>query len=135
MLAMTGTIDVIVPRGGKGLVGRCSPKRACRSSPISKASCHVYIDGAADRDKAVAIAVNAKTRRTGICGAAECLLIDRAAAELGRAVLAALVEAGVEVRGGRGHAPARAAGRPCAAIGLRLRVPRHDHRRPRGRRH
>jgi glutamate-5-semialdehyde dehydrogenase len=100
MLAeMAGTIDVIVPRGGKGLVGRVQSEARVPVFAHLEGICHLYIDGAADRDKAVAIAVNAKTRRTGICGAAECLLIDRAAPEQGRAVLAALIEAGVEVRG------------------------------------
>jgi len=61
--------------------------------------CHVYIDGAADPQKARRVTLNAKTRRTGVCGAAECLLIDRAALSLGAAVIGDLLAAGVEVRG------------------------------------
>ncbi len=100
MLAeMAEFIDVIVPRGGKGLVGRVQSEARVPVFAHLEGICHVYLDGAADVAKAVAIAVNAKTRRTGVCGAAECLLIDRAAPEAGRAALAALADKGVELRG------------------------------------
>ena len=112
MLAeMTEFIDVIVPRGGKGLVGRVQAEARVPVFAHLEGICHIYIDGAADGDKAVRIAVNAKTRRTGICGAAECLLIDRAAPEQGRAALSALIAAGVELRADAG---ARALEPRCA---------------------
>jgi glutamate-5-semialdehyde dehydrogenase len=59
--------------------------------------CHVYVDAAADPERALAVALNAKTRRTGICGAAECLLVHRDAASLGQRIVDALMDAGVEV--------------------------------------
>jgi glutamate-5-semialdehyde dehydrogenase len=100
MLAdMTDSIDVIVPRGGKGLVGRVQAEARVPVFAHLEGICHVYIDGAADPAKAEAVTLNAKTRRTGVCGAAECLLIDRVATETGARVLAALLDAGVEVRG------------------------------------
>jgi gamma-glutamyl phosphate reductase len=78
MLAHPEYIDVIVPRGGKGLIERVS--REARMPVIKHLDgvCHVFIDADADLDKAVAIAVNAKLRRTGICGSMETLLIDSA---------------------------------------------------------
>jgi len=100
MLAeMIDFIDVIVPRGGKGLVGRVQAEARVPVFAHLEGLCPLSIDAAADTAKAVAIAVNAKTRRTGICGAAECLLIDRAHPAPGRAALAALLDAGVEMRG------------------------------------
>jgi glutamate-5-semialdehyde dehydrogenase len=71
------TIDVIVPRGGKGLVGLVQREARVPVFAHLEGICHVYIDKAADPDKARAVVMNAKTRRTGICGAAECLLIHR----------------------------------------------------------
>jgi len=100
LLTMTDTVDVIVPRGGKGLVGLV--QRAARVPVFAhlEGVCHVYVDAAADPEKAVDVVVNAKTRRTGICGAAECLLIHRdVLATVGRRIVRALLEAGVEVRG------------------------------------
>jgi glutamate-5-semialdehyde dehydrogenase len=65
--------------------------------------CHVYIDAAADPQKALRVVLNAKTRRTGICGSAECLLIHRDVVDtIGQGVIRALIDAGVEVRGGEG---------------------------------
>ncbi|QBY00604.1 glutamate-5-semialdehyde dehydrogenase [Rhodophyticola sp. CCM32] len=99
LLTMTDTVDVIVPRGGKGLVGLV--QRAARVPVFAhlEGICHIYIDAAADPEKALKIALNAKTRRTGICGAAECLLIHRDVADtIGQGVIKALMEAGVEVR-------------------------------------
>jgi glutamate-5-semialdehyde dehydrogenase len=101
MLAgMTDYIDVIVPRGGKGLIERV--QREARVPVIGHldGNCHVYIDRDADVRMAVEIAVNAKMRRTGICGAAETLLVDRAvvSTHLGP-VVRALLDAGCEVRG------------------------------------
>ncbi len=100
MLAdMAAFIDVIVPRGGKSLVARVQREARVPVFAHLEGICHLYIDAAADPAKARAIALNGKTRRTGICGATECLLIDRAALEAGRAALADLLDAGVEVRG------------------------------------
>jgi glutamate-5-semialdehyde dehydrogenase len=101
MLAgMTDYLDVIVPRGGKGLIERV--KREARVPVIGHldGNCHVYIDRDSDVRMAVSIALNAKLRRTGICGAAETLLVDRACADTHLApVVKALLDAGCEVRG------------------------------------
>ena len=100
MLRMTDHIDVIVPRGGKGLVGLVQAEARVPVFAHLEGICHVYLDRAADPAKARAVALNAKTRRTGICGAAECLLIDRAiAATLGTDVVRDLLDAGVTVHG------------------------------------
>jgi glutamate-5-semialdehyde dehydrogenase len=100
MLAeMAAFIDVIVPRGGKGLVARVQAEARVPVFAHLEGICHVYIDRDADAAKARRVVLNAKTRRTGICGAAECLLIDRAALDLGRLAVADLIDAGVEVRG------------------------------------
>jgi len=94
-----GAIDVIVPRGGKSLVARVQAEARVPVFAHLEGLCHLYIDASADLDMAVKIAVNAKMRRTGICGAAETLLIDRAAAETHlKLVLDALVAAGCEIR-------------------------------------
>ena len=99
MLAMTDFIDVIVPRGGKGLVGRVQAEARVPVFAHLEGICHVYIDAAAAPAMACEIVLNAKTRRTGICGAMECLLIDRAFYERhGAAPVEALLNAGVEVR-------------------------------------
>jgi glutamate-5-semialdehyde dehydrogenase len=100
MLAdMAEYIDVIVPRGGKGLVGRVQAEARVPVFAHLEGICHVYIDRSADPAKTRRVVLNAKTRRTGICGAAECLLIDRAALPLGGDAVRDLIEAGVEVRG------------------------------------
>ena len=99
MLTMTAFIDVIVPRGGKGLVGRVQAEARVPVFAHLEGIVHVYVDRAADLVKARRIILNAKTRRTGICGAAECVLVDRAFyAAAGAPFLTDLVEAGVEVR-------------------------------------
>ncbi len=97
---LDGSIDLVVPRGGAGLVERV--KREARVPVLGhlQGNCHVYVDAAADLKKAREIVVNSKLRRTGVCGAAETLLIDRAAGDdLARAVIADLLERGCEVRG------------------------------------
>ncbi len=100
MLTMTRHIDVIVPRGGKNLVGRIQAEARVPVFAHLEGIVHIYVDRAADLMKARRVILNAKTRRTGICGAAECLLIDRAFFEAeGAPFLNDLVEAGVEVRG------------------------------------
>lgn len=99
MLRAVEFIDVIVPRGGKGLVGLVQAEARVPVFAHLEGICHVYADGAADLAKARAVVVNAKTRRTGICGAAECLLIDRAFyAAHGAVLIEDLLAAGVEVR-------------------------------------
>jgi len=99
MLTMTDTIDVIVPRGGKGLVGLVQREARVPVFAHLEGIVHIYIDAAADPEKALKIVLNAKTRRTGICGAAECLLIhDDVAGTLGQGLIRALLDAGVEVR-------------------------------------
>jgi glutamate-5-semialdehyde dehydrogenase len=101
MLAgLDGDIDVIVPRGGKGLVARVQAEARVPVFAHLEGVCHVFVDKAADLDMAKAIVLNAKMRRTGVCGAAETLLVDRAATatHLGPLV-AMLLDAGCEVRG------------------------------------
>ena len=90
---------MIVPRGGKGLVGLVQREARVPVFAHLEGIVHIYIDKAADSAKTMRVVLNSKTRRPGICGAAECLLIHRdVAADLGTAVLAELIEAGVEVR-------------------------------------
>lgn len=99
MLRAVAYIDVIVPRGGKGLVGLVQAEARVPVFAHLEGICHIYADGAADLDKARRVVLNAKTRRTGICGSMECLLIDRAFYEKHGAILVEdLVKAGVEVR-------------------------------------
>lgn len=100
MLTMVDTIDVIVPRGGKGLVGLVQREARVPVFAHLEGIVHIYIDAAADADKALKVVLNAKTRRTGICGAAECLLIHKDVMDtIGTDVINALLHAGVEVRG------------------------------------
>ncbi len=100
LLTMTDTVDVIVPRGGKGLVGLVQREARVPVFAHLEGIVHVYIDQHADPEKALRVVMNAKTRRTGICGAAECLLIHKAIVDtIGQGVLRALMDAGVEVRG------------------------------------
>ena len=99
MLAAVGVIDVIIPRGGKGLVGLVQREARVPVFAHLEGICHVYADGDADLAKARAVVLNAKSRRPGICGAAECLLIDRAFwARHGAVLIEDLLRAGVEVR-------------------------------------
>ena len=99
MLAAHGLIDIIIPRGGKALVERVQKDARVPVLAHLDGICHTYIDEAADPAKAIAIAVNAKMRRTGICGAMETLLIDTAYAAPA-SILSALANAGCELRGG-----------------------------------
>lgn len=101
MLAgMTEYLDVIVPRGGKSLVARVQQEARVPVIGHLEGNCHVYVDRDADVRMAQAIALNAKMRRTGICGAAETLLIDRACLATHVApVVQTLLDAGCEVRG------------------------------------
>ena len=99
LLTMTDTVDVIVPRGGKGLVGLVQREARVPVFAHLEGIVHIYIDKSADPETALKVVLNAKTRRTGICGAAECLLIDEAVHDtIGQGVIRALMDAGVEVR-------------------------------------
>ena len=101
MLAgLNGNIDVIVPRGGKSLIERVQTEARVPVFAHLEGLCHVYVDGAANMAMASAIALNAKMRRTSICGAAETLLVDAAVSAADRAnIVKALLDAGCEVRG------------------------------------
>ena len=95
-----GAIDVVVPRGGRGLVERVQRDARVPVFAHLEGICHIYVDGAADLSRARAVVLNAKMRRTGICGAAECLLVDQACAATHLApIVRDLLEAGCEVRG------------------------------------
>jgi len=98
MLKADGAIDLIVPRGGKSLVARVQEEARVPVLAHLDGICHTYIDRAADPAMAIRLALNAKLRRTGICGATETLLIDRAFADP-LPMLEALADAGCELRG------------------------------------
>ncbi len=100
MLAMAGVIDVIVPRGGKSLIARVQAESRVPVIAHLDGLCHTYVDHAADLAMARAVVLNAKMRRTGVCGATETLLVDRrcAATHL-KPILDDLIEAGCEIRG------------------------------------
>jgi glutamate-5-semialdehyde dehydrogenase len=101
MLAgLGGNIDVIVPRGGKGLVQRVQDEARVPVFAHLEGINHTYVDAKADLDMAKTVVVNAKMRRTGVCGATECLLVDKnAPAAYLPALIEALIAAGAEVRG------------------------------------
>ena len=100
MLAANGEIDVIIPRGGRSLVERVQTEARVPVFAHLEGICHLFIDAAADSAKSVEIAVNAKMRRTGICGAAETILVDSAVAgDMVPAIASALIRAGCAIRG------------------------------------
>jgi glutamate-5-semialdehyde dehydrogenase len=100
MLTMTDFIDVIVPRGGPSLIARVQQESRIPVFAHRDGICHVYLHAAADPEMARQVVLNAKMRRTSVCGAAETLLVDRdGALRLLPGVLAALIEAGCAVRG------------------------------------
>ena len=102
LLGLVGYVDIIVPRGGKSLIERVQKDSRVPVMAHLDGICHVYVDKDADLDKAVAITLNAKMRRTGICGAAETLLIDQKALNSHLPAIAeALDQAGCELRGDR----------------------------------
>jgi glutamate-5-semialdehyde dehydrogenase len=108
-------VDVIVPRGGKGLVARVQAEARVPVFAHLEGVCHVYVDKAAALPMAKSIVLNAKMRRTGVCGAAETLLVDRAVADTHLAPLVAmLLEAGCEVRGDKAVQAADARVKPAA---------------------
>ena len=96
---LDGTIDVLVPRGGKSLVARVESEARIPVLSHLEGICHVYVHKDADMAKASAICLNSKMRRTGVCGAAETLLIDRAALPRCRPIILGLLAAGCEIRG------------------------------------
>jgi glutamate-5-semialdehyde dehydrogenase len=97
---LEGNVDVIVPRGGKSLVARVQDEARVPVFAHLEGVCHVYVDKAADLAMAKDIVLNAKMRRTGVCGAAETLLVDRAGAStLLKPLVSMLIDAGCEVRG------------------------------------
>ncbi|WP_417793539.1 glutamate-5-semialdehyde dehydrogenase [Terasakiella pusilla] len=97
MLTMSDTIDVIVPRGGKGLIERITQESKIPLFKHLDGICHIYVDAKADLEKARKVVVNGKMRRTGVCGATETLLVNRSVDMTG--IIADLIEAGCEVRG------------------------------------
>ena len=101
MLAgMSEYLDVLVPRGGKSLVARVQAEARVPVIGHLEGNCHVYVDREADAHMARSVVLNSKVRRTGVCGAAETLLLDQAATpELQRSLIVALLDAGCEVRG------------------------------------
>ncbi|WP_069186387.1 glutamate-5-semialdehyde dehydrogenase [Candidatus Terasakiella magnetica] len=100
MLTMSETIDVIVPRGGKGLIERITRESKIPLFKHLDGICHIYVDAASDLEKARKVIVNGKMRRTGICGATETVLINRSVLESqASAILGDLMDAGCEVRG------------------------------------
>jgi glutamate-5-semialdehyde dehydrogenase len=99
LLALDAYVDLIIPRGGKSLTARVKAESRIPVLGHLDGICHTYIDAAADPAKAVAVTLNAKMRRTSVCGATECLLLHKdIAATLGKNIIAALLEAGCEVR-------------------------------------
>ena len=101
LLAMEDAVDLIVPRGGRSLIERVRAESRIPVLAHLDGVCHVYVHAAADPAKARAVVLNAKMRRTGICGAAETLLVDAAVEDALPGILAPLFEAGCEVRGDR----------------------------------
>lgn len=99
MLGMTEYIDVIIPRGGKGLIERIARESRIPVLKHLDGICHTYIDAEADPEMARAIVLNAKMRRTGICGATETLLIARQAVKFSKPIFDDLIKAGCELRG------------------------------------
>ena len=100
LTGLDGNIDVIVPRGGKSLVGRVQKEARVPVFAHLEGLCHTYVDTSANADMARDIVVNAKMRRTGVCGATETLLMDRNGAKTMLVpIVTALIEAGCEVRG------------------------------------
>jgi glutamate-5-semialdehyde dehydrogenase len=100
LTGLGGTIDLIVPRGGKSLVARVQDEARVPVFSHLEGICHVYVDKSANPAMAREIVLNAKMRRTGVCGSAETILIDRAAADKNlKPVIRTLIDAGCEVRG------------------------------------
>lgn len=111
---LNGAIDVIVPRGGKSLVARVQSEARVPVFAHLEGLCHIYVDASADLDMARSIVVNAKMRRTGICGSAETLLVDAAAVPTHlEPLVKGLIDAGCEVRGSQAVANAVSCVKPA----------------------
>jgi glutamate-5-semialdehyde dehydrogenase len=117
MLAgLDGNVDVIVPRGGRSLVERVQNEARVPVFAHLEGICHTYVDRDADLSTAIPVVLNAKMRRTGVCGATECLLVDeRAPAGVLPALVEALLDAGCEVRGDAATQRADPRVKPAAA--------------------
>ncbi len=112
---LNGTIDLIVPRGGKNLVARVQAEARVPVFSHLEGLCHVYVDKDADLDMAKAIVLNAKMRRTGVCGSAETILIDQAIANTAlKPIIRTLIDAGCEIRGDAATQSADKAVKPAA---------------------
>ena len=134
MLAeMTDSIDVIVPRGGKSLIARVREEARVPVIGHLEGVCHVYVDRGANLAMATRIVLNAKMRRTGICGSAETLLVDRACAATHlKPLIRSLLDAGCEVRGDEVSARVDARVKAGDRAGLVRGVSRRHHRGARG---
>jgi len=100
LMRLNGLVDVLIPRGGAGLIKAVVEEATVPVIETGVGNCHVYVDGECDQDMAVKIIVNAKTQRPGVCNAAETLLVDkRIAVEFLPKAVKALREKGVEIRG------------------------------------
>ena len=111
---LNGTIDLIIPRGGKSLVARVQENARVPVFSHLEGICHVYVDKAADVEMAKAIVLNSKMRRTGVCGSAETILIDRAKISNLVPIISTLIDAGCEVRGDTETMTANAAVKPAS---------------------
>jgi glutamate-5-semialdehyde dehydrogenase len=115
LTGLDGAIDVIVPRGGKSLVARVQDEARVPVFAHLEGVCHVYVDKAADLEMAKTIVLNAKMRRTGVCGSAETLLVDRAAVGTYlKPLVSMLIDAGCEVRGDEAVRNADARAKPAS---------------------
>lgn len=99
LIRLEDCVDIVIPRGGKGLIERIAAESRVPVLKHLDGICHVYIDGDADPDKALAIAVNAKTQRYGTCNTMETLLVAEAAVGLLPVIAGAIADKGVELRG------------------------------------
>jgi glutamate-5-semialdehyde dehydrogenase len=111
---LNGTIDLIIPRGGKSLVARVQENARVPVFSHLEGICHVYVDKAADLEMAKAIVLNSKMRRTGVCGSAETILIDRAKISNLAPIISTLLNAGCEIRGDEETMAANPAVKPAS---------------------
>ncbi len=115
LMSLRGTVDLLIPRGGAGLISRCVRESLVPVIETGTGNCHIYVHKTADFEKARAIVMNAKTQRVGVCNAAESLLVDESVAEAFLPqMLDELAEAGVLIHG---DAAARAAASPAVLDG------------------
>ena len=110
---LNGTIDLIIPRGSRSLVARVQTDARVPVFSHLEGICHVYVDKAADLEMAKAIVLNSKMRRTGVCGSAETILIDRAKISNLAPIISTLINAGCEVRGDAQSMAANSAVKPA----------------------